>query len=543
MGNHPIKKHVTKFAVGMTTATRRASTLKQSLISLMESGFDEVTVFAEPHAPVTMVADITGVSIVRRPKTIDELRPGLVPAGESQLEPGRFGCWQNYVQTMADLLVLYPEAEAIIIVQDDAIFAKGIKEFLENDLWPSPLAGCVSLYTSRVHERTEAIGCKSRKDFGKMGAVANVMPRHVVQKIIDSPRSHQWRGNQNDFKPEDTAWLKKAADTWLGRCIRGIGHRAYSYTPSFSQHIAQYSAVGHGDNSGKRSSSRFIGEEKNVNELFEEKDSWPRVRFSLPEGSRRYAKISHKPRIRVSIPAVDSPDLTTKCISHLAECDWPLSIDYVDNGSAKGVMEQIEEHGKNFEHIELICHGFEKNEGFTPAVNVSMKKAIKNGEYFLIMNNDCFVAPNTLERLYRALRLEKDIACTGPLSCDRGHQSLRKPKRLKQSGLEKLPSNPKDVVAVSESLKNTTVSNETMLAFFCTLFSPGALKSVNHLPVEFVDGLGADDVWCAAARRRKFVCQLVHDAYAYHMHSETFKRTKMDRNKMQKEAMAKMKGG
>jgi GT2 family glycosyltransferase len=542
MSEHPISRHVTKFAVGMTTATRRDSTLHQSLTSLMESGFDKVTVFAEPHAPTSMLNNISGVDIVRRPKTIDILRPGLFPAGEDQKETGRFGCWQNYVQTMADLLVLYPEAEAILIVQDDAVFAKGIREFLEHDLWPSPVTGCVSLYTSRVHERTEAVGCKSRKDFGKMGAVANIMPREVVQKIIDSPRSHSWRGNQNDFSPEDTAWLKKAADTWLGRSIRGIGVRAYSYTPSFSQHVSKYSAVGHGDNSGKRSSSKFIGEEKNVSELFSENNCWPKVRFNLPQGTRRYAKITHKPRIRVSIPAINSPDLTIKCISHLAECNWPLVIDYVDNGSDAGVLEQIEKHGKNFDHIQLECHRFEKNEGFTPAVNLSMKKAIKNKEYFLIMNNDCFVAPSTIERLYRALYLEKDIACVGPLTCDRGHQSLRKPKRLLQSGLTELPSNPKDVVSVSESLRNHTASNETMVAFFCTLFSPESLQSVTHLPVEFTDGLGADDVWCAAARRRKFVCQLVHDAYAHHMHSETFRRTNMDRNKMQQVAMKKIKG-
>ena len=82
-----------------------------------------------------------------------------------------------------------------------------------------------------------------------------------------------------------------------------------------------------------------------------------------------------------------------------------------------------------------------------------------------------------------------------------------------------------------------------MLAFFCTLISPAALARIGNLPDNYQDGLGADDIWCAAARRRKMTCELVHDAYAFHMHSETFRRTGMDRNKLQREAMKKIKAG
>jgi GT2 family glycosyltransferase len=395
-----------------------------------------------------------------------------------------------------------------------------------------------------VHEN-EAVGCRFRGDAGRMGACCNIFPRAVIEELLASARSHDWQGKPSPNK-EQVRWKKKAADTWFGRCFMKMGYRAYSYTPSPSQHFATTSAVGHGDNTGKRSSSKFVGTEVSMFDKYNDGNNYPKIRFDLPSGRRKYQEITKRNQkmIRVGIPAVDSFDLTSTAIEHIAANDWPVVIDYVDNGSKDATIpDQVRALCTK---LDLPCRitRWEENRQFTPAVNHSLEEADRNNEFFLCLNNDCFVAPNCLERLFLALWSNPEVACVGPFSCDRGHQSLLKPQRLKQSGLDAIPDDPADVAGIEANLLNNTTSSESMLAFFCTLFSPQALHRVGPLPKdkEYESGLAADDVWCRAAIRRKLSNELVHNAYAHHCHSSTFRRLNINRRALQKIALDKYKG-
>jgi hypothetical protein len=120
----PRIKNVLTWAVGVTTAPRAVPTLGRTLESLVRAGWDHARLFVEP-----------GVDIPRRfagwPKTVRD-------------EP--LGAYPNWYLGLAELVMRQPRAEAYFMLQDDVVFARGLREWLEYALWPAENCGAVSAY-------------------------------------------------------------------------------------------------------------------------------------------------------------------------------------------------------------------------------------------------------------------------------------------------------------------------------------------------------------------------------------------------------------
>lgn len=246
MTAHPIPPHVTQFAVGVVTAARPEYTLPGTLRSLAEAGFDELHVFAEPSAPLE---DIGEAIVIRRPETIARQLPQITPQPDGD-DAGRFGCWQNALQSLADLLELKPDAQAVMLVQDDVTLAPGAREFLASDLWPADPVGLVSLYTPSNQQRDDSVGCHRRGDWGRNGACCNVYPRHVVEQLLAHPIATNWQGRPR--KADAEPWTIKADDSAIGSILRAMHLPAFSYVPSLVDHVAAQSSLGNGSNRGNR---------------------------------------------------------------------------------------------------------------------------------------------------------------------------------------------------------------------------------------------------------------------------------------------------
>jgi len=80
-----------------------------------------------------------------------------------------------------------------------------------------------------------------------------------------------------------------------------------------------------------------------------------------------------------------------------------------------------------------------------------------------------------------------------------------------------------------------------MLAFFCTLIHKNVIKDIGFLDERLADGLVADDLYCINAKKRGWRIVCCYDAYCAHLHSETFRRLKLDRRGMHKQAMKTFK--
>ncbi len=90
------------------------------------------------------------------------------------------------------------------------------------------------------------------------------------------------------------------------------------------------------------------------------------------------------------------PDITSDCLRSIYKnpprCSYTIWL--ADNGSKDGSIERI---GKDFPKVKLIDN--KENIGFARGNNVLIKKAIKKGKYFLLLNSDTIVLPGALQTL------------------------------------------------------------------------------------------------------------------------------------------------
>jgi GT2 family glycosyltransferase len=233
--------------------------------------------------------------------------------------------------------------------------------------------------------------------------------------------------------------------------------------------------------------------------------------------------------------AGDCSGLMARCIDHLQRnAGGPVRLIVVDNGTPDAVGEAVDKAAVGFASYQRVRH--EDNRGFTEACNAGIRAA---GDCdVLLLNSDCRVAPNCIPLLRQAMTRREQVAAVGPLTLDDGDQSLRQPLRLQQAGLSRLPSEPVNQVALIRQLAENTLSEETRLAFFCTLLSRAAINAIGLLDEdpELQSGLGVDDFWCHKAGRAGWKVLVHHGAFADHDHSATFLLLGLDRDGLQRQA-------
>ena len=240
--------------------------------------------------------------------------------------------------------------------------------------------------------------------------------------------------------------------------------------------------------------------------------------------------------IAVVIPAHGCEDLTVQCLTCLADFSGvPFVVYYVDNGSPASVLDTVgraaEEH-----HVAMRILRNSKNRGFTEAVNQGIEAS--GDANVLILNNDCFLGPNCLEILAYEMANQERVAAIGPLTCDRGGQSLRIANHRGAAGApDKVLDVLSDPVATSALLPHRhKTDRRDLLAFFCTLLNREAIRRFGDLDPRFPSGLAADDEWCFRVRDRGWHTLLAYGAYAAHLHRSTFERFDIDRNTLQRES-------
>jgi len=197
-------------AVGVTTAPRQGPLLlSRCLDSLVAAGFPDITVFAEPESPLPYH---TGVEVVQRSE--------------------KLGAWRNWMQTLEDLLA--GPHDTIMIVQDDCVFARGVRDFLEAALWPAYDCGAIQLCCSSYYKTAQRGVYPVTATVGMIGAWATVMHRFWASKLLKWGRHHGWRGHHDpDVKIKNPAHLE-AIDDFIGIGLLALGASVVvSFVPTY----------------------------------------------------------------------------------------------------------------------------------------------------------------------------------------------------------------------------------------------------------------------------------------------------------------------
>jgi hypothetical protein len=273
-----------KIHAGIIMAPRPEATVMRCFRSMQLAGF-EPQIFAEPES--------TKLFATKRPDAIAPVGGGIVPSPS-----GVFGNFQNWIQASRDLLVDADPSDAILIAEDDALFAQEIAPVLERDLWPSTSCGCVSLYCpnmSNYKQITSGLNLTQIETPERLtsrgnlvGALGLIFPATVLRELVYHPSVTLWRGSHKQSEnPNTKPWERKAVDTWIGRTLAQMGHSLWHYSPSLVLHhepagSKSNSSMGHGPAKRMRQARSFVGEKpRDLLRLLKQRTS----RYDIPANS------------------------------------------------------------------------------------------------------------------------------------------------------------------------------------------------------------------------------------------------------------------
>jgi len=163
---------------------------------------------------------------------------------------GQFCAW---MAALARSVAARPGADAYFMLEDDVVFCRGLREYLERSLWPESaerIALC-SPYCP-VPYRSSASGWHlENRGMCLVSGLSWAMPPQAARAVLADLHS----------LPE-TSGPWRGSDYLVGQWALQTNRQVWFHTPSLGQHVGLgNSAVGDGLESPMRCAGDFIGEE------------------------------------------------------------------------------------------------------------------------------------------------------------------------------------------------------------------------------------------------------------------------------------------
>jgi len=198
-----------RWAVGVTTARRPLPTLQKTCTSLARAGF-------------------------AGPRILDDV--------------DRQGPWPNWLRAVQALLREHPEAEALLICQDDIVLCRDLRQYLDRTLWPGPAVALCSPYCPGPYRQKRPGWRRQQRGWALVGALCWALPRRAAEAVLEDLGEVAARSR---------------IDARVGRWAAQTGRSVWYHSPSLVQHIGnRNSALGDKLDTELRRAVDFIGEDR-----------------------------------------------------------------------------------------------------------------------------------------------------------------------------------------------------------------------------------------------------------------------------------------
>lgn len=257
----PPSQKVARWAIGMTTAPRALGTLNRTLRSLRKAGWTErVHLFAEAGTRTWAARLIGGpLALIRR-------------------KSPKLGAWSNFFLGLQELYLRQPDADAYLMVQDDVVFCRDLRAYLEDKLWPKDAAvGVVSLHTPGHLTAAKTSGFfHAELGWQAWGAQALIFPNAAARAFLSDAKvvAHRQKGILDGTKNVDSV-----IGDW---CLR-TRHYFWMHSPSLAEHIGATSTLWPNLGlEGNRSSADFPGENVRVTDALARRPATKGAEMPVP---------------------------------------------------------------------------------------------------------------------------------------------------------------------------------------------------------------------------------------------------------------------
>lgn len=125
-------------------------------------------------------------------------------------------------------------------------------------------------------------------------------------------------------------------------------------------------------------------------------------------------------KISVILVNYNGKEYNDKCIASILDStiSHQIQIVVVDNASTDDSLELLKENWGCHERVKILS--LDRNYGFSKANNEGIRLAMKQGmEYFLLLNNDTEIEPDTIERMLSCQQEKKAIVVPKVLYADK----------------------------------------------------------------------------------------------------------------------------
>ncbi len=379
---------VVNWAVAITSSPRSSQTLEQSLKSLTASGWSNYHLFVEPGTVI----------------------PSDVCDTQVTLRRNQLGAFPNFYTALTEMVMTNPHVDAYMMCQDDVIYCSGLRDYLEENLWPARRLGVVSLHTACHQDRGGVNGFFSDDlGWGAWGAQAYVFPNASARAFLRNARvlNHRHRGPREG---------KCNVDSVVGQWCRDSGLDYYLHTPSLTQHIGETSTLWPTAKiKGRRRAATFIGESKDINEVMKVSSQ-----SSVCEGANASLKVDLWAKASLAIVSVSIGRARSfqRWLNWLHTCEVPphCSVYVIDNSGdgrfgrkLRNEFELISDSNR-FRAANLhMGPGLAQDRGLSRAkvqniadvTNQYLEKIRE--DYVLILDDDVIPPPEGIKQLFKVL--------------------------------------------------------------------------------------------------------------------------------------------
>ena len=161
------------------------------------------------------------------------------------------GHFRAYMGALRHAVDRDPRAGVYFVVEDDVVFCRGLRHYLERTLWPGPeeeTALC-SPYCPKAYRKAGRgwNNAQSSRGFYLAGSQAWIFPPQAARRILAEVASLESVHN---------------ADWEIGKWAAATGRKVWHHSPSLAQHIGLgNSALGDDTTTEIRLAADFIGED------------------------------------------------------------------------------------------------------------------------------------------------------------------------------------------------------------------------------------------------------------------------------------------
>lgn len=223
-----------RWMVGITTSPRTHATLDDCLASIRLAGWRHVHVFQDGKDD--------------RGSMVERADSATMPGIEEGLDVTRLqrssnvGAWSNFVLSALELVHRDPDADAYMMLQDDALLTRSsaVRPYLEGLLDSIGPGAAASLFSCQA-DTSNTPGWKLLNEPVIRGAEGFVFSRDAMWRFVDSPMCRPWQipwhhGNRRPLE-------QRGVDGNVGRWAIESGTPLWLPSPSIVWHLGDTSTL------------------------------------------------------------------------------------------------------------------------------------------------------------------------------------------------------------------------------------------------------------------------------------------------------------